>query len=219
MKVKTDTFSRKFLKPLFNSIANSPIGGGIGIIGPHENHETELLLAKQKPIVLLYEYIDEEDSNLINFFENDLEAYEEALEETALTNIKQRYNIKTAIKHLRKSVSNTKKLEEAVKSGSILKKEYRTSDDPGCEEHEDYLEEYYYLPGQEANVDMLIQATKANNTNHFPKGKELGHYLGYSDRDIEKFNKRMASNEPDGLLDDKINSVKRWCLVKSLLIQ
>lgn len=211
MKVKKDIFSRKVLKPLFNAIADSKLSG-VGILDPHGNYDVDLLLAGEKPIVKLYDDIKEEHLSLK---ESIIEELAELKEEPHSADLKKE------IKYIEKELSDLDKLNRAVEEGSILKKSFRVT---GAYQEAGHIshEEFYYLPTQAAQMKEIEESY--NNLDEYgepqlPAGKDIGQYLGYSDADIRKFQDAIRNQKVMSPLEDGINSIKRWCRIRSLLIK
>jgi len=186
MKVRTDIFSRKILKPLFNAIANSKLGGAYGILDPHGQFDVDLLFAGSKPMVLLYDDIDEQCTSLTESIEKELKELQEDLENISGLNFTERQYIKKQIKYVSKELLDLKQLNGAVENGTILKRTFRLR----CEFENDGKishEEFYYLKSQNEQIKEIEEAyNKAIFYEEIKLPKDIGEYLGYSKLDIKR---------------------------------
>lgn len=171
------------------------IVGQAGIIGPHGHQEADLLLAGRKPVGLL-SIVDES-----------------------------RYTTPEGREVGEKTRADIARLDIAVEDGKLLKQTVRIDsmrwpeiDDgsgPGFTCH------FYAQPNKEHDLNVVRQfhenLWREGDVEDLPQ--DIGKYLGYTDNDIALWANggHDVQNPVSKYLRIKLNSVRRYCRIKSML--
>ncbi len=219
---------KRSLSKMFNTIADSKLGGDYGVIGPHGTNEdqTKLLLAGVKPIGLISHLIfnnktpEQQYKDLVNDWEEEAKRAKENKDSQRLKDCKK------CLKNNQKKYSDTAKLNDAIKKGNLKIYQFKfnhkkcpTFWDENQTSYE--LTTFYCQPDKEVEMLEIAKAheifyTGKTDDIYLPDNKDCGDYYGYSQVDINRWNNgNMLKTDTEV----KINIFKQRCRIKGTLLQ